>query len=194
MARALPATSLAERRCDDRYQRLMAATRDAAARGYDAVSMRDLARSTRLSMTTIYQFCASKDHLIAEAHLEWMEGAREVMEAHPIRGRSPRVRMITYTRRLTDTWTKRETLMRTLLRAIYSIDPGVAEVRASLRENNVRIMELALGSDPVPHRADVIEILGQVIDSVSLRWVSGTIEAEEARKVFERTVKVLIPS
>ena len=51
------------RRADPRYQRLMAATREAAGRGYDEVSMRALAKATRMSLTTIYQYCSSKDHL-----------------------------------------------------------------------------------------------------------------------------------
>ena len=78
--------TLAARRADPRYQRLMNATRVAARKGYDAVSMRELAETCRLSMTTIYQFCRSKDHLIAEAHLSNMESFRTRISARPPRG------------------------------------------------------------------------------------------------------------
>ena len=76
---------------------------------------------------------------------------------------------------------------------MYSLDEGVAEVRASLSDNHAGIMQLALGDDDVPNRAGVIEIMGQVVDSVSFRWVGGTLSTDDARKVLERSVKTLIP-
>ena len=73
----------AARRADPRYQRLMEATRAAARNGYDAVSMRDLAETCRMSMTTIYQFCRSKDQLIAEAHIDNLDAVRDQLMARP---------------------------------------------------------------------------------------------------------------
>src|SRR5688500_13982276 len=84
---------LEARRSDPRYQRLMEATREAARRGYDAVSMRELANATRMSLTTVYQFCSSKDHLIAEAHVERMLELRDRVVVRPPRGRSAEERV-----------------------------------------------------------------------------------------------------
>jgi hypothetical protein len=77
------------RRADPRYHRLMEATRAAAAHGYDAVSMRALAAEAQMSLTTVYQFCSSKDHLIAEAHAERMVAMRERVAQKPPKGRTP---------------------------------------------------------------------------------------------------------
>ena len=93
MDNAAPDRSTSQRD-DPRYQRLMHATREAARNGYDAVSMRDLAEACRLSMTTIYQFCQSKDHLIAEAHLEAMEQFRGRVVTRPPKGATAEQRVL----------------------------------------------------------------------------------------------------
>ncbi len=192
MGAATDTSDLAARRADPRYQRLMAATRRAARRGYDAVSMRDLAREARISMTTVYQFCRSKDHLIAEAHLEWMEAFRAQMLEHPPRGRTAESRVLTYIGQITDAWTNQPVLTMTLQRAIYSTAPGVREVRAATGEAYRAIMDAAMGDAEVPDRDSVIEILGHVIDSVTYGWVCGTYDADEGRRILERTVHTLL--
>src|SRR5438132_6552812 len=84
----------ADHRDDERYQRLLAATREAAKRGYDAVQMRELAAATRLSLKTVYKFATSKDHLITEAHLEAMTEFRADAVRRPPRGATAADRVI----------------------------------------------------------------------------------------------------
>lgn len=193
MVREIPAMPPSERRDDERYQRLMAATRRAARAGYDSVSMRDLAQATRMSMTTIYQYCSSKDHLIAEAHFEWMERVSTSLPSHPPRGRSAQSRLLRYVGDVTTAWEENEVLMRTLQRALYSLEAGVSEVRASLHGTFTVIMDVMIGNEEIPHRASAIEIIGHVLDSVTYRWIAGTIDAAEARLILQRTVRTVIP-
>ena len=193
MARDLPLMPLAERRDDERYQRLMAATRRAARQGYESVSMRELAQSTHMSMTTVYQYCSSKDHLIAEAHLEWMERFSHSLPSHPPRGRTAQARVLKYVGDVISAWQENELLMMTLQRALYSLDAGVSEVRASLHQNFVEIMDVMIGDDDVPNRVSALEIVGHVLDSVTYRWIAGTVDIGEARRILERTVRTVIP-
>jgi len=193
MARDLPLMPLAERRDDERYQRLMAATRRAARQGYESVSMRELAQSTHMSMTTVYQYCSSKDHLIAEAHLEWMERFSHSLPSHPPRGRTAQARVLKYVGDIISAWQENELLMMTLQRALYSLDAGVSEVRASLHQNFVEIMDVMIGDDDVPNRVSALEIVGHVLDSVTYRWIAGTVDIGEARRILERTVRTVIP-
>lgn len=183
---------LAARRADPRYQRLMAVTRRAARGGYDSVSMRDIAREAKLSMTTVYQFCGSKDHLIAEAHLEWMETFRDQMLRRRPRGRTAAARASTYIRQITDAWENQPVLTLTLQRAVYAVDPGSREVRAASGSAYKAIMNAALGDEDVPDRDAIVEILGHVIDSVTFAWVCGSYDATEGRRILERTVTTLL--
>lgn len=182
-----------DRRNDQRYQRLMAITRRAAHNGYDAISMREIAAASSMSMTTIYQYCSSKDHLIAEAHLEWMENFRNEMLKHPPRGRCAATRVSTYIDQITSAWETHESLTMTLQRAIYSMDPGVRDVRASLARAYSDFMHLAIGGEQVNDRDSVVEILGHVIDSVTHGWVTGRFTAKQASAVLKRTVRTLLP-
>lgn len=184
---------VAARRADPRYQRLIAATRRAARGGYDAVSMRDLAREAQVSMTTVYQFCGSKDHLIAEAHLEWMETFRARMLERPPRGRTAAARVRTYIRQITDAWENQPVLTMTLQRAVYAVDPGARAVKAASGAAYRAIMDAAIGDEDVADRETVIEILGHVIDSVTYGWVCGTYSTEEGRRILDRTVRLLVP-
>ena len=80
-------------RDDPRFHRLLEATRRAAQNGYESVSMRDLARETKMSLNTVYKFCGSKDQLIAETHAERMDDFRAVLAERPPRGETAEKRV-----------------------------------------------------------------------------------------------------
>lgn len=185
-------TVLAARRRDPRYQRLMEATRVAAREGYDAVSMRDLADKCRLSMTTIYQFCRSKDQLIAEAHLENMEGFRERLATRPPRGATAEERVLHVMRSFTKALDVDEALSRTLMRAMYSLDPDVRGPRASVGATYAAVISAAIGDDEVGDRDAVTTTLGHVIDSVILGWLARRHDVVRARRDLEIAVHALL--
>ena len=179
-------------RADPRYQRLMEATRVAARRGYDEVSMRELAETCRLSMTTIYQFCRSKDQLIAEAHVENMERFRERLASRPPSGATPheRVRQVMWT--FTRALDVDEPLSRTLMRALYSLDPHVIESRASTGAEYASIIDAAIGEVEIRDRQAVINTLGHVIDSVILGWLTRRHDLAWARSHLDDAVDALL--
>jgi AcrR family transcriptional regulator len=182
--------ALAARRADPRYERLMKATRAAARKGYDAVSMRDLAETCRLSMTTIYQFCRSKDHLIAEAHLSNMEAFRARISGRPPRGATAEARvasvMRSFAKALDD-----EPLSRTLMRAMYSLDPDVAPAQASVNRVFTAMLDAAIGDDVIENRETVITTLGHVVDSVILGWLARGHDTTWVRRELDAAVHVL---
>jgi AcrR family transcriptional regulator len=184
--------SVAARRTDPRYLRLMEATRAAARQGYDAVSMRELAETCRMSMTTIYQFCRSKDRLIAEAHVENMENFRHRIEARPPRGATAEERVLGVMRSFAKALVVDEVLSRTLLRAMYSLDPEVGEARTSVGNAYRTMIDAAIGDDVVVERDAVIGTLGHVIDSVILDWLTRRRDAAWVRGELEAAVRALL--
>ena len=168
----------------------MAATRKAAQAGYESVSMRELAETCKLSMTTIYQFCPSKDQLIAEAHLSAMEGFRRRMEDAPLAGATGVDRLRALLGMYTDGLTGSES-SRTLLRAVYAMDPALGPIRAQLGAITFQLYDDAIGADEVPERSARIEVLGHVVDSALLSWLSKQHDADWVRERFEQAVTVL---
>ena len=183
---------LEARRNDPRYQRLMAATREAAQRGYDAVSMRELANETRMSLTTVYQFCSSKDHLIAEAHVERMIELRDRVVVRPPRGRTAEERVRKVMHGLSAGLDRDDPLSWAMMRAMYAPDPGVRECRQALAGSFVEMLEAAIGDAEVLDRADVIATLAHVVDSAILAWVNGSLEADGVYDELVRAVRVVL--
>jgi AcrR family transcriptional regulator len=184
---------LAARRADPRYERLMKATRAAARKGYDAVSMRELAETCRMSMTTIYQFCRSKDHLIAEAHLSNMEAFRGRISARPPRGATAEARVLSVMRSFAKALDD-EPLSRTLMRAMYSLDPEVVPAQASVNNVYTTMLDAAIGDDVVENRDAVIITLGHVVDSVILGWLARGHDTTWVRRELDAAVHVLFSS
>ena len=182
--------ALAARRADPRYQRLMKATRAAARNGYDAVSMRDLAETCRLSMTTIYQFCRSKDHLIAEAHLSNMEAFRARISTRPPRGATAEQRVLSVMRSFAKALDD-EPLTRTLMRAMYSLDPEVGAAQASVNGVYSAMLEAAIGDEVIEDRDAVITTLGHVVDSVILGWLVRGHDTTWVRRELDAAVHML---
>jgi AcrR family transcriptional regulator len=184
--------AVAAKQSDPRYQRLMEATRAAAREGYDAVSMRQLAETCRLSMTTIYQFCGSKDQLIAEAHLENMETFRALVSANPPRGATAEDRVLRVMRSFAKALEVDEALSRTLMRAMYSLEPEVADVRADVGQSYATMLDAAIGDADLQDRAAVIATLGHVIDSVILGWLTRRHDVVWVRRQLESAVRALL--
>ena len=183
--------ALAARRADPRYQRIMAATRAAAREGYDAVSMRELAETCRVSMTTIYQFCRSKDQLIAEAHLSSMQSWRERLEARRPRGATAEERVLQVMRSYAKALDRDETLSRTMMRAMYSLDPDASASRISVSGTFAALLDAAIGDEVLEDRDAVIGTLGHVIDSVILGWLTHRHDVAWVRRELETAVHAL---
>lgn len=68
---------------DERQEAILAAAQSLiAAKGVDAVSMADLAKATGLSRPAIYQYFASKDHVLAELVINEMADLSNAIERH----------------------------------------------------------------------------------------------------------------
>lgn len=193
MTPAVTSTAVSPSHRDDpRYQRLIEATRVAARNGYDAVSMRELAESCRMSMTTIYQFCRSKDRLIAEAHLDNMETFRAGVVARPPRGDTAEERVGSVMRAFAKALAVDETVSRTLMRAMYSNDPEVTAARAGVAGAYAEMLDVAIGDDDIADRDAVIGTLGHVIDSVIFGWLTRSRDAAWVRRELDRAVHLLL--
>ena len=185
-------SAMEAKRADPRYQRLMEATRAAAQDGYDAVSMRQLAESCRLSMKTIYKFCHSKDQLIAEAHLEGMMDFRSRVAARPPIGATAQQRVQRVVRSFANALEVDETRSRAMLRALYSLDAEAGELRAQVGESFARIIDAAIGETEVADRGAVISTLAHVMDSVIGVWLAQRHDGAWVRRELEAAVRVLL--
>jgi AcrR family transcriptional regulator len=184
---------IAVKREDPRYQRLMAATRDAAAAGYDNVSMRELAETCHISLRTIYKrFCASKDQLIAEAHLDGLHTFSDRLKLQPPVGASQTERVIRVMRTFTNALQTDETRSRTMLRALYSADTAGGAPRSLVGGAFSGIVDVALaGEVDESDREAIIATLAHVLNSAILGWLNGGQDVAWVNTQVETTVRLL---
>ncbi len=177
---------------DPRLQRLLSAARRSAGKGYEAVSMRELAAETRMSLSTIYELVGSKDELIAMAHAGGMEHLRQELTRRPPQGRTPEARVRTALRRLADSLEHDEVRTRALMRALYSPEPRIRTSIESVGGSFGAIIDAAIGDADVPDRDDVVEVLGHVVNSVIVSWLNGRLDADGVRRKLDRAVHTLL--
>ena len=178
-------------RDDPRFHRLLEATRRAAQNGYESVSMRDLARETKMSLNTVYKFCSSKDQLIAEAHAERMSDFRSVLAKRPARGETAEQRVNVVLRGIAGTLERDDVMTRTLMRSIHSGGAGVAAARQAVTGSFYSMIDAAIGDEAIADREAVIETLGHVINSVVINWLNNGWDAARVSSVLDDAARVL---
>jgi AcrR family transcriptional regulator len=182
---------VADRHDDPRYQRLIDATRELATKGYDAVSMRELANITHMSLTTIYQLGGSKDQLIAEAHADRMEHFRDQLRRRPPRGTTAEARVNEVVRGYIVALDRDRARTLAMMRAFYALPPEVTKSRTSVRATYESIIDGAVGDEDLADRAQVIDTLGHVMNSAILEWMNGTRDAAAVQRILDDAVHVL---
>jgi hypothetical protein len=84
-----------------------------------------------------------------------------------------------------------EPLSRTLMRAMYSLDPEVAPAQASVNSVYTSMLDAAIGDDVIENRGAVITTLGHVVDSVILGWLARGHDTTWVRRELEAAVRAL---
>ena len=82
-----------------RRRRVLDATLQlAAAGGFDAVQMRDVAAAADVALGTVYRYFASKERLLLEAMAEQQADLRSYLDVHPPREDTPAARVVSVLR------------------------------------------------------------------------------------------------
>jgi hypothetical protein len=84
-----------------------------------------------------------------------------------------------------------EPLSRTLMRAMYSLDPEVSPAFESVGGEYTRMLDTAIGDDVLENRDALIKTLGHVVDSVILGWLARGHDTTWVRRELDAAVHVL---
>jgi AcrR family transcriptional regulator len=165
-----------------RRQRVIAAAMElAAAGGYEAVQMRDVAARADVALGTIYRYFVGKDHLLAAALVEWVRDLERRVSLKPPRNELIADRMTDILRRATRAMEHEPRLSAAVVTALAQPDPQVAECQREVGEVMTRIQSVAFPPDFDPQlRADICRVLGHVWFSALVGWVNGWVGIKEA--------------
>ena len=141
--------------------------------GYDAVQMREVASQAGVALGTIYRYFSSKDHLLAEAQVEWLLELERKVSRKPPRGDHVADRVVEVLRRATRAMQQEPQLAEALIVALTSNDPHAARCQRETGEVITRIMASSFTDDfDVATRDDIVRVLGHVWFSSLIGWVN----------------------
>ena len=170
-----------------------AALRLGADGGYDAVQMRDVATTAGVALGTIYRYFSSKDHLLAEAQVEWLLDLDRRVSKKPPKGELLADRVIEVLRRATRAMQQEPRLAEALIVALTSTDPHAARCQRETGDVITRIMASSFPPDfDAATRDDIVRVLGHVWFSSLIGWVNRWYGFEHVGEEVELAAHLLL--
>ncbi|MEY2568978.1 MAG: TetR/AcrR family transcriptional regulator, cholesterol catabolism regulator, partial [Actinomycetota bacterium] len=125
------------------------------------------------ALGTIYRYFSSKDHLLAEAQVEWLLDLDRRVSKKPPKGDVLADRVIEVLRRATRAMEQEPQLAEALIVALTSTDPHAARCQRETGEVITRIMSSSFPQDfDAATRDDIVRVLGHVWFSSLIGWVN----------------------
>jgi AcrR family transcriptional regulator len=125
-------------------------------RGYDDLSLREVAARAGVTHTTAYSYFSSKDHLIAEMY--WRR-LRDTPVPAPDQSAPLADRLVAALESASVVVATEDTVARGILAALVSADPDTAQVRDRIGSELGRRITEALGSDVDPRVTEGVLLL-----------------------------------
>jgi AcrR family transcriptional regulator len=187
----VPPTAL-ERSQAARRRRVLDATLElAAAGGFDAVQMRDVAAAADVALGTLYRYFSSKERLLLEAMVEQQEDLRRHLEAHPAPGATPVARVVNVLNRANASLRRHPDVTAAMVRAFGASRPEDADIVQRVGVIMTAIITGAIGSETQRDR-QIARVLQQVWLSSLVGWVAGVDPARRVDDDLEAAARLLL--
>jgi TetR/AcrR family transcriptional regulator, cholesterol catabolism regulator len=161
-------------------------------RDYERISVREVAEAAGVALATLYHYFPSKDHLFAEALVQWARNLGPDVTRRPLNGATPAQRLEGALLRAARAFEKRPQLARLLTRFETTDEPFAHEVLARL-DATTRDVYLDLLDDlPRDEALRVVRVLDAVFDSSLRAWSSGRATTADLRRAISDAVALLL--
>lgn len=188
-----PGTALSRSQAERRRRVIGAAIDLGAGGGYDAVQMRDLSARSDVALGTIYRYYSSKDHVLAEALVEWVEDLEGQIARRPPTGVTTADRMVDILRRATRAMERQPKLSEAVITALAAADPKVIECQRVVGTTMARIQDRAFSDDfDAETRAGIVRMLGWIWYAALVGWVNGWSGIGKVGDELELAARLLI--
>jgi len=158
----------------------------------DAITMRDIARSSGVSTATAYTYFASKEHVYAEAYLEGVHTLTESLRARPPTGATAADRVAALLRRAVRGAAATGEVVQATAISLASSDPAVAPLRPMVDEAFEEWMDLALAGAVIADRADVVKLLQLTMFAAFVAVAHARLSLAESGRLLELAVRRLV--
>ncbi|HXZ62139.1 MAG TPA: TetR family transcriptional regulator [Acidimicrobiales bacterium] len=187
-----PAPRLSSRQAARRQRLLDAALGLLEERDYERISVREVAESAEVALATLYHYFPSKEHLFAEALVQWASTLGPDVTRRPLAGSSPAQKVEEALFRSARAFERRPQLARLLVRFETSEEPFAHEVLTRLDATTTDVYLDLLAHLPRDEAVRVVRVLDAVFDSSLRAWSSGRATTADLRRSLSDAVKLLL--
>jgi TetR/AcrR family transcriptional regulator, cholesterol catabolism regulator len=160
--------------------------------GYEAVQMRDVARTAGVALGTIYRYFTSKDHLLAAAMVDWSADLERRIALRPPQGRTVADSVVDVIRRATRPMERDPRLASAMVQAASANEPSVSLCERQTTETIKRVLSGAMdGTDP-DRKERTARVLAHVWNSSILRWANGSEAVGQIGDDLEDAARLLL--
>lgn len=198
--RAVPAVragtpALTARQEERRRRILRASARLAAAGGFDAVQMREVAESSQVALGTLYRYFPSKVHLLVATMQDQLERLHTTLRKRPPTGRTAADRAAQTLARALRALRREPDLAEAMVRALTFADRSVSpEVERVSRQTTAIILDAAGLADPTPEQLSAVRVIEHTWYSALIGWLSGRASLAQVEADIETACRLLGPS
>lgn len=150
-----------------------AATELAAAGGYDAVQMRDVADRASVALGTLYRYFPSKDQLLCAALVESASDLHKRLAQKPPRGDTQADRLVDVLRRASRFLEREPQLTAAMVAALSSPDPATVEVKQEAFDVLHKIITTAVDGGDDAERNGIVRTVGHVWFATLIQRAAG---------------------
>ncbi|MDT0447337.1 TetR family transcriptional regulator [Streptomyces johnsoniae] len=190
-AHAAPART--ERQRARRRRILDATTRLAAAGGFDAVQMREVAESAEVALGTLYRYFPSKIHLLLAVLQDQLGQLHATLSERPLTERDPAERLVHTLKRAFRSHRREPRLAEAMMRALQFADASARdEVGAVFRLTTELLVDASgLSETQAAAHVSAIRVIRHTWHATLLYWLSGNISLTEAHTDVETACRLV---
>ncbi len=145
-----------------------------------------------VARATVYHHFGSKDHLIAEAILQWGSEQQEALRSAPPAPADPLDRVIETLRRVLDDVEQDPNLFQAAVMAFVSPDLGVGEMQRHLSALVASYLEVALEQGDECNIEPMSMVLSHVFFSSIVNMTAGRTTSEQVISDLEVTARMIM--
>ena len=182
----------------DRYDRILqAATAMLEAGGEDVLQMKELCQKAGVSLSALYRYFPSKDHVLLAIAVDRFERSYQRSLAKAPLGDSARDRVTNRLLREFRAEQRNPKLTAALARVLADTSPGYTDVREHLEHTHIKTLRAVAeaGGPLTEQQRRALPIVIQIFIAASRRWLAGIISASDARFEIRMGCRLLdVPS
>ena len=160
-------------------------------RAFDQIQMKDVAEASGVALGTMYQYFSSKDHLFAEALVQWGELLPGNVNRRPLIGSNPADRLTEVLHRAVRAFQQQPNLAKLVTALAVSSDPFAVEAIARLDRTTGAVFRQALIGLDDPTAESMVRIIDHVMAGVLRLWSAGRISIDEVYRSLDEMVALL---